>query len=125
MPAITSSQVAYALVSSTISGPGRVKRVYTLTFPTSASTSYATGGVPLDLQKLGIRPGGSVLSLRVLGRTPTSGNENPVYEWNGSATAPTLVAFETATAGSPAAQFDNATNYTQNGQVVTIEVEGA
>jgi len=71
----------------------------------------------------GCRPG-ELASLRVLGRTPIAGAENPSYEWNGSQSAPTLIAFETNTAGSPAVEFDTGTNYTQNGQNVFIEVEG-
>src|SRR5262245_39640988 len=123
MASIVASQVSYKLIAASPKAPGRVTRIFQLTFPTSTTTSYATGGVPLDLGKLGCLRG--VLSIKVLGRTPTAGAENPVYEWNGSAMAPTLVAFETNTAGSPGAEFDNATNYTQNGQIVTIEVEGS
>lgn len=123
MATIVAANVAYAQTAQYLRAPGRPVRQFKLTFPTTATTSYVAGGVPLDLGKLGCLRG--VASLKVLGRTPNAGAENPSYEWNGNATTPTLVAFETNTAGSPAAEFDAATNYTQNGQIVFIEVEGA
>jgi|SRR5215475_3716067 len=122
MASIIASQVAYAMQAQRAAGLARVARVFKLTFPTSTTTSYATGGVPLDKARLGCPR--NITSLRVLGRSPGPTAENPSYEWNGDSVNPTLVAFETNTAGSPATEFDAATNYTQNGQVVFVEVEG-
>jgi hypothetical protein len=58
----------------------------------------------------------------VLGRAVVTGEENAIYEWNGSATAPKLVALETNTADAPDAEVDG--TYAPAAQTLYLEVEG-
>jgi hypothetical protein len=122
MAAMTSADVIYSQQSAVMSGPGRVRRVIRLVFPTG-NNDYPAGGIPLDKVKLGCPR--TVNSIRVLGRTPAAGDTNPVYEWNGDPTIPKLVAFE---GGSVAVDTPlKEATFTGIGgisQIVTIEVDG-
>lgn len=124
MAAMTSADVAYSQLAQFSVGNGRVKRAFALTFPTGAvNNQYPTGGIPLLPASLGCPK--QLVSLKVVGRTPAGAALNPVYEWNGSQTAPTLVSFETGAAlDTPLDEQDATVAYAANSQVVYVEVEG-
>lgn len=124
---MTAADVTYAQVSSRPEGPGRLKRIVSLTFPngnTAGNNQYPAGGIPLSIPGLGCPK--ALISLTVLGRTPAGAGLNPVYEWNGSQTAPTLISFETATAAAdnPLTEQDTDAAHANNSQVVFVEVRG-
>ena len=127
MAAITTADVSYAAVDAVITSPGRTRRRFTLTFPTT-NTDYQTGGVPLLTGNLGC-PRGIVDSLKVIGITASAtASMNPIWQWNGSKTAPKLVGLREAAAAADGLAFDQLANnfaITASSQVVTIEVEGS
>jgi len=134
MAAITTSDVAYAplgggtatsgpQIAQEVAAPGRVHRQFKLTFP-GTNLDYSTGGVPLLKQNFGCPR--SILSMKVMGRTPTAADTNPVYEWNGDQNSPKLVALVAgaAVAGTPFRELANAFTFVSNSQVLFVDVEG-
>ena len=126
MPAIATTDVAYSQVDAVVSAPGRVRRRVKLTFP-ATNLLYQTGGVPLVNANLGCPRGLAVL--KVIGITASAtASMNPVWQWNGSTTSPTLVGLREAAAVADGVAFDELANnfsITSNSQVVTVEVEGS
>lgn len=125
MANITTADVAYATVDRVISAPGRTRSRFTLTFP-STNLQYVTGGVPLLAGAVGgIR--GIAAAIKVIGITASAtASMNPVWQWNGSTTAPKLVALREAAAvadGVPFDELNNGFSFGSNSQVVTIEAE--
>ncbi len=128
MAAITSADVTYtekAGSAKTVAGArstGR-QRVFTLAFGDGAKT-YPTGGVPLLKASLGCPT--FVKRLRVLAATPASGSNNPEFEWDGSETAPKLVAYVVdTTAASVNTQLKECANtVAPAAQSIQVEVEG-
>jgi hypothetical protein len=127
MPQITSADVSYTTVDRVVSAPGRFRSRVKLTFPIGANTGYPTGGVPLISANLGSGRG-IVAAVKVIAITPSAtASMNPVWQWNGSTTAPTLVGLQESVSGLASTSFDQIVNtqvITQNSQVVTVEVEG-
>jgi hypothetical protein len=125
MAAITTAEIEYTQQEARMSGPGRVHRKFAIVFPQGANqatnNTYPTGGVPLEKAKLGCPR--NVTSLNVLGGAPTAGALNPLWLWNGNPTTPTLLAYETNTAGAPAAELDAATAFSADVTLV-VDVEG-
>ena len=126
MAAITTADVAYAPVDGVIGAPGRVRRRVKVTFP-ATNLDYVTGGVPLLNPNLGFPRG--VASLKVCGITASAtASMNPLWQWNGSQTAPKLIGLREAAAAADGLAFDEVANgftFTTNTQVLTLEVEGA
>jgi hypothetical protein len=127
MPQITSADVSYTNVDSVVSAPGRVRRRVKVTFPTTTNTGYPTGGVPLLGPNLAGTTRGLVNSVKVIAITPSAtASMNPLWQWNGSTTAPTLVGLQESVAGTASTSFDQIVStqvVTQNSQVLTLEVE--
>lgn len=127
MPNITTADVSYALNDQVNTAPGRVRRRLTLTFPLT-NLVYVAGGVPLLPAMMGCARG-IVNSLKVIGITPSAtASMNPVWQWNGSTTAPKLVGLREAAAVADGVAFDELAagfSITASSQVVTIEVEGS
>jgi hypothetical protein len=126
MPAITTTDVVYQPVDAVVSAPGRVRRRVRLVFP-GTNLQYPTGGVPLLGPQLTGTARGVVASLKVIAITPSAtASMNPVWQWNGSTTAPTLVGLQESAAGTGSTSFDQILanqNITAISQVVTVEVE--
>src|SRR5215471_4896488 len=109
MAAITTADVTYTPVDAVMAAPGRVRRRVKLTFPTT-NNQYQTGGVPLLAPALGC-PRGVLNSLKVVAITPSAtASMNPVWQWNGSTTAPTLVGLREAAAVADGVAFDELAN---------------
>lgn len=119
MAALAATDVTYTIEESRSVMPGRVRRRVKLAFGDGALT-YPAAGIPLTLGNLGCTR--VLQSMNVMGRTVAAANENAVYEWNGSQTAPKLLALEAQTAGQPLTDVD--TSYAPAAQVVWVEVEG-
>lgn len=120
MAAIADANITYAQQpGSTYARGVGTKRIFTLSFGDAALT-YPTGGLPLSKTRFGMPLNVNFLS--VVGYTPETGNNNPRWVWNGSNSSPTIIGYETNTAGSPAAEVDAA--YAPPATVLTVEVEG-
>jgi hypothetical protein len=115
------TDVGYAPLDTVVSAPGRTRRRITLTIPNTTNITYPAGGIPLQPGALGgLR--GIVASVKVIAQNVIAGDTNPLWNWNGSTTAPKLEAFQGGSVGT--APFREYTgNITQNSAVVTIEVE--
>lgn len=139
MPAIgTGNDITYALpgpssgstgpwTGARMTGPGRVMRQVKVTFPNNGTNNtYPTGGVPLEVGKLGFPRG--VVSISVLGRTTQAAATNVYWEWNGDGNAPKLLGYEidgsVATDTQPV-ELDNTDVLATNGAVLFLDVEGA
>lgn len=126
MPAIATTDVTYALVDRVVSAPGRVRSRVKLTFPTT-NLLYSTGGVPLLGPNLAGTARGICAAVKVIAITASAtASMNPVWQWNGSTTAPKLVGLQESAAGTASTSFDeivNAQSITASSQVVTVEVE--
>ena len=126
MPAIATTDVVYQSIDAVVSAPGRVRRRVQLVFP-STNLQYQTGGVPLVGPSLSGTARGVVASLKVLGGTPSgTASMNPVWQWNGSTTAPKLIGIMESAAVADGVPFDQlANNFTFGAisQVVIVEVE--
>jgi len=125
MANITTADVAYATVDRVVSAPGRFRTRVTLTFP-STNLQYVAGGVPLLSVNFGsIR--GIVAAIKVIEITPSAtASMNPVWQWNGSTTAPKLVALREAAAVADGVPFDELNagfSFGANSQIVTVEAE--
>jgi hypothetical protein len=125
MAAITTADVTYTGVDRVVSAPGRVRSRVKLTFPTT-NVQYQTGGVPLVSANLGSGRG-IVAAVKVIAITASAtASMNPLWQWNGSTTAPTLVGLREAAAVADGVAFDELANnfsLTASSQVVTVEVE--
>jgi hypothetical protein len=112
-------------VDARVDTPGRVRRRVKVTFP-NTNLQYQTGGVPLVAAQLGSGRG-IVNAVRVIGFTVSAtASMNPLWQWDGSTTAPKLVALAESTAGTANTAFDqwpNNTAITSNSQILTLEVE--
>lgn len=123
MASMTSADVTYVQQEARMSGPGRVTRRILLTFPNNGTNNqYVVGGIPLDKGKLGCPR--NVSSLQVLGRTASAGETNPLYEWNGSTIAPTLIGLETGAAVNDRFHETDTGTFVTDSQVVVVDVEG-
>src|SRR5215475_3477691 len=134
MAAMTSTDVAYVAlgagtattgpgVAQEVAAPGRVRRQFKVTFP-ATNLDYSTGGVPLDRARMGDPR--AIVAIKVMGRTPTAADTNPIYEWNGDQMSPKLVALVpgAAVAGTPLRELANAFSFVSNSQVLFVDVEG-
>jgi hypothetical protein len=126
MAAITTADVTYTGIDRVVSTPGRFRARVKLTFPTT-NLQYQTGGVPLVSANLGSGRG-IVAAVKVIAITASAtASMNPVWQWNGSTTAPKLVGLAEAAAVADGVPFDevaNNTSLTASSQNVTVEVEG-
>ena len=126
MANITTADIAYATVDRVVSAPGRTRSRITLTFP-STNLTYVAGGVPLLGPNLAGTARGIVAACKVIAITPSAtASMNPVWQWNGSTTAPKLVALREAAAVADGIPFDELNagfNFGSNSQIVTVEVE--
>jgi hypothetical protein len=126
MPAIATTDVAYTTVDQVVSAPGRVRRRVKVTFP-ATNLLYQTGGVPLLGPNLAGTARGIVAAVKVVAITVSAtASMNPLWQWDGSTTAPKLVALAesgAATANTAFDQWPNNTSITSNSQVLTLEVE--
>jgi hypothetical protein len=127
MPNTTSADVTYTAVDAVVSAPGRVRRRVKITFPIGANTGYPTGGIPLLGPNLAGTTRGVVAAIKVVAITPSAtASMNPLWQWDGSTTAPKLVGLAesaAATANTPFDQIPNAQVITASSQIVTLEVE--
>jgi hypothetical protein len=125
MAAITTNEVTAAVAERVIDAPGRTRRRVTVSFPTGANAgtnnAYVTGGIGLDLGKLGCRV--RLQWLCVIGVTPVAGNNNPRWIWNGNIQTPTLVALGNNTAGAPDSELANTVTFA-TAQTLVLDVEG-
>ena len=122
MANIAAADVGYAQVDAVISAPGRTRRRWTLTIPATTNVTYPAGGVPLNAPLIAGTARGIVAALKVIGQNVVAGSTNPMWNWNGSTTAPKLEAFVGGAAlTNPLAEFSGA--MTQNACTVTVEVE--
>jgi hypothetical protein len=121
MANIGTADIGMAVVDNVVSAPGRRRSRVTLTIPNTTNVTYPAGGVPLSAPALGgLR--GIVAAVKVIAQTPIAGDNNLLWDWNGSTTAPKLAAYRTAGAVStPFGEFTG--NLTQNANVITVEVE--
>jgi hypothetical protein len=126
MPAIATTDVAYTTVDQVVSAPGRVRRRVKVTFP-ATNLQYQTGGVPLLGPNLAGTARGVVAAVKVVAITASAtASMNPLWQWDGSTTAPKLVALAESASALGSTGFDqwpNNTNITSNSQIVTLEVE--
>ena len=132
MAAIAATDVAYVplgggtattgpQIAQEVAAPGRVRRQFKLTFP-AVNQDYPTGGIPLVKGNLGCMK--ALTSLKVMGRTPSAGDTNLLYEWNGDPITPKLVAFQGGSVGTAPFREAIVTGITVNSQVIFVDVEG-
>jgi hypothetical protein len=126
MAAMTSADITYAQQSASVVVPGRTRRVLKLTFPTGGTNNqYVTGGIPLDKAKMGCPRG--ILTMKVLGHTPAGTDLDPIWDWNGNGTTPTMIATRVGSAAGLrlTQQLPADVAYGINEQNVFVEVEGS
>jgi|SRR5215468_1994669 len=108
-------------VAQEVAAPGRVRRQFKLTFP-AVNQDYPAGGIPLTKGNFGCPK--ALVSLKVMGRIPSSGDTNLLYEWNGDPITPKLVAFQGGSVGTAPFREAIVTGITVNSQQVFVDVEG-
>lgn len=126
MADILAANVSYSEVGGSarrVCPNGGVSRQFDVSFGDGALTYNSTTNVPLTKASLGCPT--EVKSLKAISRTTAAAGENYVWEWDKSATSPTLVGYEVQTAAAgPDGLTEIANGTAIAAQVIRVEVVG-